>query len=222
MRIFLNKYLQFRYKHRLYKEKGVVFGKESVVTFDNVFEGNNYILGTVKKCHIGYGTYVMSGCWFGNCKIGRFCSIAANVTMVSRHGHPVNSFVSTSPAFYAHKACIKTFVNENLYDTSCKSGIEGKYDLIVGNDVWIGNGAVLFDGITIGDGAIIGAAAVVTKDVPPYAVVAGNPARIIRYRFEDDVIQKLMEKKWWENSIEDIKGNAYLFGDIDKFLISNL
>jgi virginiamycin A acetyltransferase len=77
--------------------------------------------------------------------------------------------------------------------------------ITIGNDVWIGARAVILDGITIGDGAIVGACAVVTKDVPPYAVVAGVPARVIRYRFSEKKIRTLLELQWWEWSPEEIK-----------------
>ena len=81
---------------------------------------------------------------------------------------------------------------------------DNKGDIIIGNDVWIGYEAVILSGITIGDGAMIGTRAVVTKDVPPYAIVAGNPAKIIKYRFDDKRIKELLEEKWWDKIILDI------------------
>ena len=79
----------------------------------------------------------------------------------------------------------------------------------IGNDVWIGSGVFIKNGITIGDGAIVGAHAVVTKDVPPYAIVCGNPARIIRYRLSDDIIKQLLELKWWNLPDDIIKQIPY-------------
>lgn len=125
--------------------------------------------------------------------IGKFCSIAAGVKIFGGGEH--NSKWMTTYPF-----CV--FLKEY-------SGIEG-YPAYrpsrtkIDNDVWIGEDAKILNGVHISDGAIIGTAAVVTKDVPPYAIVAGNPARIIRYRFEPDVIDKLLEMKWWEWSDSQI------------------
>ena len=79
-----------------------------------------------------------------------------------------------------------------------------KGDVTVGNDVWIGYGATILSGVTIGDGAVIGTHAVVTKDVPPYAIVAGNPGKIVKYRFSEEIINKFLEIKWWDWDYEQI------------------
>ena len=93
-----------------------------------------------------------------------------------------------------------------------------KYSLVIGNDVWIGSRVTLIGNITIGDGAIIGAGTVVNKDIPPYAVVAGVPARIIRYRFTEEEIAQLERIAWWNRGEEWIKKHVGLFCDIKKFL----
>jgi hypothetical protein len=91
--------------------------------------------------------------------------------------------------------------------------------ITIGNDVWIGNGAMILPGVEIGDGAVVGAGAVVTKNVPPYAVVGGCPARLIRYRFSQDVISQLLAMQWWHWDDEKIKGEAAaLTGPIETFV----
>lgn len=135
-------------------------------------------------------------------KIGKFCSIGGycNIGMGT---HPV-SFLSTSPLFYSPISIFgKSWVNEVLFK---------EYDdVTIGDDVWIGEKAMILGGVTVNDGAIIAAGAVVTKDVPPYAVVGGIPAKIIRYRFPEDTIKKLQELKWTRLDISIIKNNLSLF-----------
>ena len=84
---------------------------------------------------------------------------------------------------------------------------DNRRDIVIGNDVWIGYEAVIMSGVTIGDGAIIGTRAVVTKDVPPYAIVGGSPARVLKKRFSDDIIDKLLKIKWWNWPVEKITRN---------------
>lgn len=153
-------------------------------------------------------SYAVSGFYFG-CRIGRYCSIGEHV-QIGRHPHPMH-WVSTSPFFY------NTF--ENVLNTPPPEGrsVTGGKDFIcqsppviaktttLGHDVWIGHGAFILPGVSIGTGAVIGALSVVTKDVPPYAVVAGSPAAIKRYRFSDEQIQKMLASRWWEYAPWDLK-----------------
>ncbi len=215
---FLNKlYLQyFKYKN---KKQRCIFARESKISSDDVFEGNNYIAGWVKKSHIGRGTYIMNQCWFQNAYVGRYCSIASEVKMVARRGHPTKDYVATSPAFHLGKAMIDTYVEEDAYEPYDKIQKSGqKWDVVIGNDVWIGTRVMLLGAITIGDGAIIGAGSVVTKDIPPYAVVAGNPARVLHYRFPQEIINKLLEIKWWNRDEKWIREHAVMFRDINQLL----
>lgn len=126
-------------------------------------------------------------------KIGRYCSFGREV-MIFDANHPVK-FCSTHPYFYEPKY---GYVRE-LLTTQIKKEI--------GNDVWIGHRAMILPKCrTIGDGAIVGAGAVVTKDVPPYAIVGGNPAKIIGYRFDEDKVADLVQSKWWLKDMAEIKG----------------
>jgi acetyltransferase-like isoleucine patch superfamily enzyme len=135
-------------------------------------------------------------------RIGKFCSIAEGVTMFLGANHRVDWF-STYPFGHIHESKFPKVKKGTGHPTS-------NGDITIGNDVWIATNASIMSGVTIGDGAVIAAYSVVTKDVPPYTIVGGNPAKQIRKRFSDDVIAKLLELKWWDmeeskiNEISDI------------------
>lgn len=127
--------------------------------------------------------------------IGKFCQIAAGVEFVMNGANHQMNAVSTFP-FY-------TLEGWDMKPPAI-SDLPLKGDTIVGNDVWIGQNAVILPGVHIGDGAIIGANSIVGSDVAPYTVVVGNPARIIRKRFDDELIQLMLDYKWWDKSIDEI------------------
>jgi chloramphenicol O-acetyltransferase type B len=122
----------------------------------------------------------------GTLRIGKFCDIAQNVTFMLGGGHQA-SWLSTYP-FY-------TFIPGT---EASNPTLTFKHDIAIGNDVWIGAGVTIMPGVTIADGAVIGANALVTKDVGPYEIWGGVPAKFIRKRFPDDTIEKLLEMKWWD------------------------
>ncbi len=143
--------------------------------------------------------------------IGKFCSIACGAKFIFTSANHTLKSLSTYPfpLFYEEWGLDKAKVTDSW---------DNKGDIVIGNDVWIGYDAVIMSGVTIGDGAIIGTRAVVTKDVPPYTIVGGVPAKPIRKRFSDEIISSLLEIKWWEWSEEKIKKNisAITSGCIDK------
>ena len=130
--------------------------------------------------------------------IGKFCSIACGAKFIFTSANHTLKSLSTYP--------FPIFFEEwGLDSANITEAWDKKGDIVIGNDVWIGYEAVILSGVTVGDGAIIGARAVVTKDVPPYAIVGCIPARYIRRRFDEKTVTKLMELKWWEWSDEKIK-----------------
>lgn len=131
--------------------------------------------------------------------IGRYCSVAAGVWIVPDE-HPVN-WLTTSSLSYNGESFRWHDEGARL---SLPSSFSGKNFVTIGNDVWIGCGCFIKGGVRIGDGAIVAAHAVVTKDVPPYAIVAGSPARIVRYRFDDATISELLELRWWDYDITKV------------------
>ena len=142
--------------------------------------------------------------------IGSFCSIGSGAAfiMAGNQGHRPD-WVSTFPFYWM--AEVPAF-------EGAANGFRPAGDTVIGNDVWIGSEAIIMPGITIGDGAIIGTRAVVTRDVEPYAIVGGNPAKTIRKRFDDGVVTLLMEMKWWEWTDEQLKAAMPLLtcGDVAK------
>jgi len=129
--------------------------------------------------------------------IGKFCSIARG-TNFQEYNHNANR-----PSSY--------FFAQNIFNELIFLDINSKGPIVVGNDVWIGANAIITSGVHIGDGAIVSGGSVVTKDVPPYSVVGGNPARVIKYRFSADKIEKLLSIRWWDWDISTIKKNRSFF-----------
>lgn len=154
------------------------------------------------RISVGSFSYGVSG-HFNNVTIGRYVSIGDDVQM-GRGNHSI-AWLSTSPFFYLHETIFQVgreFEGADAYhafdpDTAGSEGFVQGSTIVIENDVWIGHRAYIRPGVTIGTGAIIGAYAVVTRDVPPYAVVVGNPGRVVRYRFDEALIARLLASKWW-------------------------
>lgn len=186
-----------------YHNKNVRLEKGTKIGFYSCFEGYNRIgANTEFDGKIGLCSYIGENCViFGS--IGRFCSIASGTTTLCGT-HPTN-FVSTSPVFYSttKTQCGITFSKRILFDeyrrTSTGANVE------IGNDVWIGGKVLILPGISIGNGAIIGAGTVLTKDVPPYAIVAGNPGKVIRYRYSEQQIKELQKSNWWDYPLSQLE-----------------
>jgi acetyltransferase-like isoleucine patch superfamily enzyme len=154
------------------------------------------------KTTIDRYTYICESSVLAYTSIGSFCSIGHRL-MSAGANHPTG-WVSTSPVFYStRKQCGVSFSSEDHYQEI--------NSIKIGNDVWIGNNVTILGNVTIGDGAVIAAGAVVTKDVPDYAIYGGVPAKLIRYRLPEEVIQGLKKLEWWKWSEEKLISNIKLF-----------
>lgn len=183
------------------------------------FEGDNYIgKGTLLSyCDIGRMSYVASHCILEHIEIGRYCSIGSFCTIAAGN-HPTSFFVSTHPAFYdKYREAGMCYVDKNKFEEYSYADSERKKHVVVENDVWIANNVILLNGVRVGNGAVVMAGAVVTKNVPPYSIVGGVPAKVIKYRFPEETIDWLQEFRWWEKSEEWIRAHADLFDDIEEF-----
>lgn len=170
-------------------DKDSLIGKNTVL-FNNVF---------LQNVQVDDYSYIQSSSVLINTKVAKFCSIASNV-QIGLPEHPLH-MVSTSPIFYDNTQPLPFFfADKKRFESDIKV-------TIVNDDVWIGYGAIIKSGVNIGVGAVVGAGAVVTKNVEPYSIVAGVPAKHIRYRFEKDIREKLLASKWWtfdENRLEKL------------------
>jgi chloramphenicol O-acetyltransferase type B len=177
------------------------------------FSDNNILYGDSVICDskIGRHSY-FCGANVSNCDVGSFCSIGPRTSIGGVGKHPTK-MISTHPVFYSRgNQSGVSFADVDYFNESPRT--------VIGNDVWIGSNVIVLDGLSVGDGAVIAAGAVVTKDVPAYAVVAGVPAKVIKYRFSSEEIRLLVEIKWWSIPDEKLLKLASVFrcGDVSGFI----
>jgi chloramphenicol O-acetyltransferase type B len=180
------------------------------IKFSNIHASSKVEAGSeITGTNMGKHSFCGYHCEIINCDIGSFCSIANHV-IIGGGMHPM-SWISTSPAFYKGKDSIRVKFSEHARDEPRR--------VVIGHDVWIGERAIIKQGVHIGVGAVVGMGSVVTKDVEPYSIVAGCPAREIRKRFDPETIGRLVRSQWWELEEEKLTRLAIHAKDPLKFLL---
>lgn len=185
-----------------------------------VFEGMNAV-GSCSDFYgrMGVGSYVGSNCHI-SADIGRFSSLGNGLSQIVET-HPLKEpFVTTSPMFTSiRKQTGYTFAKKQMTEEYRFYDKEREVAFRIGNDCWVGNDVCFVGGVQVGDGAVVLSRAIVTKDVPPYAIVGGVPARVISYRYDDETIQFLMKVQWWNHDMEWLKEHWELFSDMKAFKV---
>jgi virginiamycin A acetyltransferase len=171
----------------------VTVGKSSIIK-DSFISGSEVSIGRNTSL---WGPNIDIYCMLNPVRIGSFCSVARNVSM-QEYNHRIDR-------------CSTYFFAGNVFRQNPDQDVDSRGPISIGNDVWIGSHVVIVSGASIGDGAIIGANSVVNGSIPPYAIAAGSPAKIIRYRFEPEIIARLLALQWWDWDDERIKRNRELF-----------
>jgi chloramphenicol O-acetyltransferase type B len=174
------------------------------------FEGHNriYAACTVIESQLGRFSYVSRGARVVNSAVGRFCSIGPEALVGGLGVHPTR-WLATHPVFYSSRR------QTGGVTFSPNSQLEELPGVTLGHDVWIGARAIVLDGISIGSGAVVAAGTVVTEDVPPYAIVGGVPARIVRKRFDEATIERLLRLQWWTWPVDRLRAAAAEFARED-------
>lgn len=177
---------------------------------DSELDPTSHVAAQSSLNRVTLGRYSDIGynCTIVETTLGCFCSLGANIR-IGGASHPMD-WISTSQVFVDRKDSINRKFSPHTYDSFCPT--------VIGNDVWIGDNALIKAGVVIGTGAVIGMGAVVTKDVPDYAIVAGNPARVIRFRFDESTIRRLLKSQWWEMDEESLVKAAEFFNNPEHFL----
>lgn len=168
----------------------------------------------VVTTELGFGSYIGIETKLYNTKIGKYCCIGPYV-LVATGEHPTKEFVSIHPAFYSlKKQAGFAYADRQYFEEFRYTDRDKKYNVEIENDVWIGARSTILSGVKIGNGAIVAAGALVSKNVPPYAIVGGVPAKIIKFRFSDEDIKWLLDLKWWDKDEKWLRNHTKYFCNI--------
>jgi chloramphenicol O-acetyltransferase type B len=211
----LGNYIKWLLKKTFYQTKN--WGKHLRISYmanvsNTIFGKYNWIgKGSyIANSVIGDFTYITENSVILESNIGKFCSIGPNVR-IAPGKHPTSVYVSTHSSIYSNpENLVRNFVKKAVYNYDRK--------VVIGNDVWIGANVVIIDGITIGDGVVIAANSVVTKNVLPYLIIGGTPAKPIKKRFEDSEIEFLLHYQWWNKPEKFIQENISIWWSIKDFM----
>lgn len=209
--LFMIFYLRFKYR-----KLNVMLHRKAILPKNLKLEGYNQIFqNTVFKGSLGLGSYISGNCRL-SAEIGRFTSVGPWTT--SNGGkHPYKEpFVTTSPLFFSLRNKQMTFAQQQKFEEIAYAKEYTKVEVCIGSDCWIGEHVFFVGGVNVSDGAVVLAHAVVTKNVPPYAIVGGVPAKVLGFRYSLETINFLLKNKWWNNSKEWFIENWELLTDIQK------
>ncbi len=197
-----------------------IMKQKSYLNKGSVLCGKNYIGKNVQLSHvnIGFGSYINDRGNLSNTIIGKYTSIGTDLSCLLGK-HPVGKLAAMHPAFYSTGAALGySYAKKDSFEEETYIDRKQNIQISIGNDVWIGNGVSILEGVTIGDGAVIGAGALVLKDIEPYAVYAGVPAKKLKMRFSDEQIHGLLKLQWWNKDEAWIQEHIDEFQDVDRLL----
>lgn len=219
MMALIKLYIKRIYLKYIWKRKCRFCGT-AIADRKSTFHGKNYLGNNtnVINAHFGYASGVGIDCFLKDIEIGKYCCLAGDIRTVVGI-HPTNEVASIHPAFYSTtQQWGFTYIKEPCFEVNHRIDKNRSISFRIGNDVWVGEGVRLLEGVKIGDGAIVAAGAVVVKDVEPYSIVGGVPAKHIKYRFDEETRRKLLELRWWDKDERWIREHAELFRNVEALL----
>lgn len=212
-------YLQRKQAIKKARKHKCVIDKRNIVDDRSAFGSGSRVMKNngLASAIVGRCSTVGSYNYLNEAKIGSFCSLGSHIYILSAT-HPVDGvFVSTSQCFFKTEFPMPLIRDDQTVFKE-KKLTKGGFSCEIGNDVWIGSNVLILGGVTIGDGAVVGAGSVVTKNVEPYSIVAGNPAKTIRKRFGDETINELLKIQWWNWPLHIIAKRTSDFNNVSTFI----